>query len=349
MKKRVAAIAMVMLISFLILPGCQASKGLETDEIKIPQYKDLEVAQVEKPEEVTDEQVEADIQTILKSKAEVSKVTDRAVQDGDTANIDFVGKIDGKEFEGGSAEGYPLEIGKGQFIPGFEDSVIGQKIGETYDRNGQFPESYGNADYAGKDVVFTITVNSISESVSPELTDEFVQSVSEKSKTVDEYKAEIKEKLQVEAEDKYKSKLGTAAMEKIVENTEVKKYSDDEIKKYVDSATEYYKTMAEYQNMEFADYLEQSGVTEEQFETMMEDNAKNQVKQTMIIKAIADKEKIEVTDEIYEEQAERIASSLDYESVDVLKEVSEEDELKDAVLYNLVYDWLAEHCIQIAS
>ena len=188
MKRKSAIAFAAVLACSAVLTGCQESKGLETKDLKITQYKEVEVDQVEKPEEVTAEAVDEYIESILKVNAETVKVKDRAVEKGDTVNIDFVGKIDGKAFDGGSAEGYSLEIGSDAFIPGFEDSVIGHKIDETFDWNGSFPDDYGNKDYAGKDVVFTITVNSISRSNVPELTDEFVKSVSKESTNVEEYK-----------------------------------------------------------------------------------------------------------------------------------------------------------------
>ncbi len=351
MKKRLAAMLTGVLASSVVLSGCQASKGLETDDLKITQYKDVEVAQVAKPSDITDEDVDKQIQTVLSVHAETSKVTDRAVKDGDTANIDFVGKIDGKEFEGGAGEGYPLEIGSGAFIPGFEESVIGHKIGETYDWNGQFPDTYGNADYAGKDVVFTITVNSISETVTPELTDEFVGTVSEKSKTIDEYKNEVKKLLEKKAEDNYKDTLGTSVMEKVLENTEIKAYPEDELKERTEGTIEDYKNAAKEQNIDFDDYLQYNGMTEEQFEEQIKENTKERMKQTMVFNAIAEKENIELTDELYEEQLEKIvrAYSEQYENVDALKKAAEEDELKEVALYNVVLDWLTEHCIQKAS
>ena len=163
MKKKVVAILTGALAASMLLSGCAASKGLETDELKISMYKGVEVEEVEKPEEVTDEDVENTINATLQSNATIKEITDRAVESGDTATIDFVGKMDGEEFDGGSSTDYPLEIGSGQFIDGFEDSVIGHEIGETYDWNGKFPDNYDNTDLAGKDVVFTITVKSISQ------------------------------------------------------------------------------------------------------------------------------------------------------------------------------------------
>lgn len=200
MKKKVIAILTGALAVSMLLSGCAASKGLETDELKISMYKGVEVEEVEKPEEVTDEDVENTINATLQSNATIKEITDRAVESGDTATIDFVGKMDGEEFEGGSSTDYPLEIGSGQFIDGFEDSVIGHEIGETYDWNGKFPDDYSNTDLAGKDVVFTITVKSISQTEVPELTDDFVKQVSEESANVKEYKEEVKKQLEEDNE-----------------------------------------------------------------------------------------------------------------------------------------------------
>ena len=285
----------------------------------------------------------------LASKLETIEITDRPVKSGDTANIDFVGKIGGEAFEGGSAEGYPLEIGSGAFIPGFEDSIIGHSIGETFDWNGSFPEDYGNADYAGKDVVFTITVNSISQSIVPELTDEFVKSVSEKSKNVKEYKAEVKKQLEKEGKENYENQLNSQVIQKVLENSEVPEYPEDEVEKMCVETIEQHKTIATYLNMEYEDYLQQNGFSIEEFEKRVENDAKESIKQTMAIKAIAEKEKIKMTDEIYEERLKEMAKLYEYEDVDAIKEAFEEEDLKDIVLKELVVEWLAEHCIQKAS
>lgn len=350
MKKRLVMIFAGALASSVILAGCEASKGLETENVKITQYKEIEVDAVAKPEEVTDEAVDARIQATLESNTETSAVTDRAVQTGDTANIDFVGKIDGEEFEGGSSKGYDLAIGSGSFIAGFEDSIIGHNIGETFDWNGSFPEDYGNADYAGKDVVFTITVNSISQSTVPELTDDFVKSVSEKSKNVKEYKAEIKKQLEKEGKANYQSQLNSQVIQKVLENSEVSEYPEDEVEKLCNDTIEQSKMIAEYLDMEYEDYLQQNGFTVEEYEKQVEKDVKEYLKQDIVIKAIAEKEKINMTDEMYEKQLKKMVETYDgYEDVDDIKEDVDEEDLKDIVLNNIVVEWLAEHCIQKAS
>lgn len=342
MKKRLVAVFAGVLTASVILAGCEASKGLETDTVKITQYKEIEIDQVQKPEEVTDEAVDERIQLILQN-AETEK--DRPVKEGDTANIDYVGRIDGEEFDGGSAEGVPLTIGSGAFIDGFEDSIIGHNPGETFDWNGAFPEDYRNTDFAGKEVVFTITVNGIV----PELTDEFVKSVSEESGNVKEYKEEIKKQLEEDGESNYQSQLNSAVLQKVLENTEVLKYPEDEVKELCDETIEQYKSIAQMQGMEYEDYLTQNGVTVEDFEKQVEDMVRTTIKQTLMVEAIADKEKLNMSDEEYEKQFEKMAEIYGYEDVDALKEVADEEDLKDIALQTVVAEWLAEQCIQKAS
>ncbi|MEO2237704.1 trigger factor [Dorea sp. YH-dor226] len=350
MKKKVVAILTGALAASMLLSGCAASKGLETDELKISMYKGVEVEEVEKPEEVTDEDVENTINATLQSNATMKEITDRAVESGDTATIDFVGKMDGEEFDGGSSTDYPLEIGSGQFIDGFEDSVIGHEIGETYDWNGKFPDDYGNTDLAGKDVVFTITVKSIAQTEVPELTDDFVKQVSEESANVKEYKEEVKKQLEEDNEQNYEDSLTQEAWDKVLENTEVKKYPEDEVKEFSDSLIEQYKTAAEYYGQEYEDFIEtQMGTTVEDFEQQVEDVAKENIKQKMATEAIADKEKIKMDDETYEKELKELADLYGYTDVDSLKEAASEEDLKDIVLNNLVKEWVREHCVQVAS
>lgn len=350
MKKKIVMALTGVFAASMMLAGCQGSKGLETDELKITQYKGVEVEEVSKPGEITDEEVESAIESNLQMNAVTTEVTDRAVESGDTATIDFVGKIDGKEFEGGSSTDYALVIGSGTFIDGFEDSIIGHKIGDTFDWNGVFPEDYMNADYAGKDVVFTITVKSISKEEIPELNEEFVKSVSEESKTVEEYKAEIKKQLEKDAETNYQDTLAQEVWDKVLENTEVKKYPEDELNEMVDSLREQYESAAEYYEMDFSSFLQdQMGMTEEEFDEEARSAVEATLKEKMVTEAIADKEKIKYTDEEYEAELKELAELYGYEDVDSLKETTEEEDLEDYVLGNTVKNWLVDHCIQVAS
>ena len=228
--------------------------------------------------------------------------------------------------------------------------MIGHNIGDTYDWEGKFPDDYAAADYAGKDVTFTITVKSITEQKLPELNDEFVKSVSEESKTVKEYKKEIKKQLEEDAETTYNDSLSAEVWEKVLDNTTVNKYPEDEIKELSDSLISQYKSAAEYSGMEYEEFIEQNmGDSVEEFEKQVEEAAKANNKQIMVTKAIADKEKITLDDKTYESELKELADMYGYEDVDALKEAAEEEDLKNIILNNLVKEWLVEHCVQVAS
>ena len=350
MKKRIMTLVTGILASAAVLTGCSGSKGLETDALSISVYKGVEIDEIQKPAEVTDEDVENTIQSSLQMNATQEEITDRPVEDGDIATIDFTGKINGQEFEGGSSTDYPLTIGSGLFIDGFEDSVIGHNIGDTYDWQGKFPDNYQNAEYAGKDVVFTITVKGIAEESVPELNDNFVKSVSEKSKSVKEYKEEVRKQLTDDNETSYENQVGQAVWQKVLENTEIKKYPEDEMKELSKTLLDQYKSMAEYAEQDYETYIqEQMGYSVEEFEKQVEEAAKASLKQSMVTEAIADKEKIKLSNKEYKEQLKKIADSYMYEDVDALKEAAEEEDLKDIALNNMVREWLKEHSVQVAK
>lgn len=350
MKKRIMTLVTGILASAAVLTGCSGSKGLETDALSISVYKGVEIDEIQKPAEVTDEDVENTIQSSLQMNATQEEITDRPVEDGDIATIDFTGKINGQEFEGGSSTDYPLTIGSGLFLDGFEDSVIGHNIGDTYDWQGKFPDNYQNAEYAGKDVVFTITVKGIAEESVPELNDNFVKSVSEKSKSVKEYKEEVRKQLTADNETSYENQVGQAVWQKVLENTEIKKYPEDEMKELSKTLIDQYKSMAEYAEQDYETYIqEQMGYSVEEFEKQVEEAAKASLKQSMVTEAIADKEKIKLSNKEYKEQLKKIADSYMYEDVDALKEAAEEEDLKDIALNNMVREWLKEHSVQVAK
>lgn len=339
-----------ILASAAVLTGCSGSKGLETDALSISVYKGVEIDEVAKPAEITDEDVDNAITSNRQMNAVQEEITDRPVEEGDIAVIDFTGKIDGQEFEGGSATNYSLTIGSGMFIEGFEDSVIGHNIGDAYDWQGKFPDDYNKEEYAGKDVVFSITVKGISKQSIPELTDEFVKSVSSESKTVKEYKEEVKKRIASDNKKNYEDSISQSVWQKVLDNTEIKKYPEKEVKKISDSLVDQYKTTAEYYQQDYETFIQdQMGYSVEEFEKQVDDAAKASIKQTMVTEAIADKEKIKLSDDKYKEQLKKIAKSFGYEDVDALKESAEEDDLKDMALNNMVKEWLTENCVQVKA
>lgn len=343
MKKRLTAVLTGALAVSMILAGCAASKGLETDELKITQYKDVEVEQIEKPAEITDEEVDSSIQLALQS----NPLQEGTVEMGDTAVIDFVGKMDGVPFDGGTGTDYALTIGSGSFIPGFEESIVGHAVGDEFDWEGAFPEDYHAAELAGKPCVFTITVKGIVS----ELTDDFVKSVSEKSKTIDEYKTEVRKQLEENAQRNYEDSLGAAVWQKVLDNTEVTKYQEDKVKEMVDGVIGQYKTAAEAEGMEYEDMIEQqNNVSAKEFEAQVEEAAKSSLKQTMALEAIAKKEKIEIDDETYKEQLDYMVKIYDgFDSPEDIEAAVDEEYLKEIMLNNVVRAWLADHCVQVAN
>ena len=183
----------------------------------------------------------------------------------------------------------------------------------------------------------------------PELTDEFVQTVSEESKTVDEYKEEVKKLLEDSAEDNYQYDLESEAWDAVVEKAEVISYPEDEVKETEEQIINNYKSLAEAYGMEYADYITSQGMEVEDFEKQVSDAAESSVKQKYLAQAIAEKEKLTLTDKEYEEEFKKLAEEYGYPDVDTMKESASEDELKNIVLQNKVKEWLADNCIQVVN
>ena len=227
MKKKVVAFTLAMSMSAMLLAGCQ-SKELSNKYATITSYKGVEVDKIDKPE-VSDDDVDAQIQsTMIDHIADITE--QRAAKEGDKAIIDFVGKKDGEAFQGGTSSNYALELGSNTFIDGFEDGIIGHTPGETFDLNLTFPENYQSTDLAGQEVVFTVTLNGFL----PELSDDIVKILADKSETVEEYKKEVKNDLQATKDESYESSLKEAAWNAILDNTEVKEYPEDKVQEYID-------------------------------------------------------------------------------------------------------------------
>lgn len=351
MKKRMAVLTAGVCAAALMLTGC--SGEISNDYVTITQYKGVEVEKQDAVK-VTDEEVEQQIENIRQSNATTTEITDRAAQDGDIVTIDYAGKKDGVAFDGGTAEDQQLKLGSDSFIDGFEDGIIGHNIGETFDLNLTFPEDYQSTDLAGQAVVFTVTLDGISVSEVPELNDEFVKSVSEKSKTVEEYKKEIKESMEKSNEESAKTALKESAWTAVMENTEVTKYPKDELSDMISTIKEQYQSMAEYYNLEFADFLTQYlNMDEETFNTEATKVAKEQVKQNLAVDLIIKKAKIDVSDKVMNKKYKEYAKNYGYDSADALKEAMKEagneKNLEQMVKLDLVQEWVAENCKQVEA
>ncbi len=354
MKRKTAVLLTGVLAASVIMTGCSGNRA-SNEYVSVGGYKGIEVADIEEPKEVDEETVDEYIQAVLSQHSMQEEIKDRKVKSGDTVNIDFVGKMDGEKFDGGSSESYNLEIGSGSFIEGFEDSIIDHKPGETFDWNGKFPDPYtGNPDFSGKDVTFTITVNYICGEVTvPELTDEFVKSVSEESKTVEEYKKEIEKQLTEGGTSDFDLQLQDAAWKAVFEKAEIKGYPDGELEEVKTRLMDPIKQQAESEKMELADFLEQYyQLSEEDFEKQAEDYAKESIEQKLVAWAIAEEENLVPGDSEWEKEYEALAEEMGFGDVDALKEAAKasgdpEEVLQDVIVQNRVREFLAEYAIQV--
>lgn len=338
-RKKVLAAGVCIVVVVSLLAGC-APKEIENDYVKINGYTGLEVSEITKTE-VTDETVDSQIEQIRQNYATYTEITDRAAQEGDMVTIDYSGAIDGVAFDGGTASGQQLELGAGGYIDGFEDGIVGHMAGETFDVNTTFPDPYeNNPDLAGKDAVFTITLSKIEEVSLPELNDEFVTMVKGEETTVDDYKKEIRDILESQAEVQDQTQKQTAIMDALMENVELKKYPEDKIEEYTNLMTDQYQQIATSLNMKYADFLEQyMGMDEEAFNEEVDSQVKEYVKQQEVLDLIAEEEDITVSDDEINEWLEKNAQSQQM-TVDELKEQYSDDELKEQALNEKVVSWL---------
>lgn len=302
------------------------------DCIVLGDYKGLRLTKT--VGQVTEEEVDSYIQ----SQATAEEVTDEnaAVQDGDTVNIDYVGKIDGKEFDGGSAQGSVLVIGSDTFIDGFEDGLIGMKKGETKDLNLTFPDDYGNTDVAGKAVVFTVTLNSISRA--PEQDDAWVSSYTDgKYTSMDDYRAYMKESLQEGNDEAADQQLNSDAWEQIEKTCTFLKLP----KSYVEEGSEEFEknvtSQAEQYNATLDDFITQNGLTAEKYKTRKEQYGRYTAESRLLLEALMQAEQLTDDSQEYKDALSETEKAWGM-TEDALKEQYGEDTLKQYVETQMVLD-----------
>ena len=333
MKKRIMALflAMAMVVA---ATGC--GKGYKVGEngevyndyVKIKQWKELEVERVD-PIPVTDEDVNMSIETDLQTLTSYVEIKDRGAQNGDQVTLGYVGKMDGVAFEGGtSLEDAVFILGEGSFIPGFQEGVVGHKMGETFDVPVTFPAEYSpNPDMAGKAAVFTMTLKKVEQVVVPELTDETAKQLNSKAKDVEEYKKLVRENLedlnQEEAEMQMKSNL----LGVLLEQCEVIEYPEEELKENIEDMTEFMDNQLEqqaaYAGMTAEAYLEASGYTEEQWKEEIEGFVKENLRMKYSLELLLDVEKISHTEEDYESFLKEEAEKQGFKDADEVEEALE--------------------------
>ena len=276
-------------------------------EVKISSYKGMKIKEF--AYNVKDEEVEAELNRVLDRNARKVEVTDRAAANGDIVNIDFVGTVDGVKFDGGEAEGFDLTLGSGQFIPGFEDQVIGMNIGETKDVNVTFPENYQAENLKGKPAVFAVKLNGIKAKELPELTDEFIKEATG-SESVEAYKAKAKERLQQQANRRANDATENSILDAIAANTEAE-IPQAMINSEVDNLIKKFEYQLMYQGLKLQDYLDFLKVTEADFRKNYEEQAKATVLKQLIISQIIKEENIEATEEEVDAKVAEQAASVE--------------------------------------
>lgn len=292
-------------------------------EVTLGQYKGVEVEKADAS--VSAEDVEAELKKVQEQNARLLTVEDRGVEDGDQTVIDFEGFVDGKGFEGGKAEDYPLTIGSHSFIDTFEEQLIGKKIGEECEVNVTFPTEYHAADLAGKPATFKVTVKEIKVKELPELNDEFASEVSEFD-TLDEYKKDVERKLAEKKEIEANSKNEDAVVAKVVENASME-IPDKMIDAQAENMVQDMARRMQSQGLSLDMYLKYTGMTVEQMKEQARPDAEKRIRTRLVLEAVAQAENIQISDEKVDEEVAKMAEAYKME-VDKLKSYMSESDIK---------------------
>ena len=275
-------------------------------EVKLGDYKNLEVS-VEESKEVSDQDVNDKIERERKNLAELT-IKDAAAENGDTVVIDFVGTVDGVEFDGGKGDNFSLELGSGQFIPGFEDQLVGAKAGDDVEVKVTFPADYQAEDLAGKDAVFATKVHEVKSKEVPELDDELAKDIDEEVETLDELKAKYRKELEAAKEIAYDDAVEGAAIEKAVENAEIIELPEEMVHDEVHRAMNEFLSNMQRQGISPEMYYQLTGTTEEDLHKQYEADADKRVRTNLVIEAIAAAEGFDATDEEIEKEITDLAA-----------------------------------------
>lgn len=309
-------------------------------EVTLGEYKGVEVKKAEAV--VTDEDVENELTAARKKNGRLIDVEDGAIEDGDNTIIDFTGYIDDKTFDGGAGTDYPLVIGSHSFIEGFEDQLIGKKKGETCDVNVTFPAEYHADELAGKPAKFVVTIKEVKRNELPELNDEFASEVSDFD-TLDEYKADIRKKLQEKKEQDAKVENENNVIEKVVENAQMElpqPMVDTQAREMVEN----YARRLQSQGLNINDYMKYTGMTPEKLMEQMRPEAEKRIKTRLVLEKVVEVENVEVSDEKLDEQINEIAASYKLEG-DKLKEMMgerEKEQIREDLKVQAAIDLLVE-------
>ena len=310
-------------------------------EVTLGEYKGLEVAKTDV--EVSEEEVAAELEKERKNNARTVAVEDRAVKMGDITTIDFEGFCDGVAFEGGKGENYPLTIGSGQFIPGFEDQLVGAELNKEVDVNVTFPEDYQAENLAGKPAVFKCTVKEIKEEILPELDDEFAAEVSEFD-TLDEYKADVKKNLEEKKAKDAKNAKADAAVAAVVDDAEIEIPEPMLATEQRQMVDQFAQRIAS-QGMSMDMYMQYTGMTKELLLEQVKPQAEERIKSRLCLEAVAKAENLEATEEDFVKECETMAEVYQMEADKVKEMLGEEGKksvMKDLVIQKAM-DFVADN------
>ena len=298
-------------------------------EVKLGEYKNLEVS-VDVSKEVSDADVDAKIERERNNLAELVLKEDKAAN-GDTVVIDFVGTVDGVEFDGGKGDNFSLELGSGQFIPGFEDQLVGHAAGETVEVNVTFPEDYQATDLAGKDAKFVTTIHEVKEKEVPELDDELAKDIDEDVETLDELKEKYRKELAESKEIAFDDAVESAALDLAVENAEIVELPEEMVHEEVHRSVNEFLGNMQRQGISPDMYFQITGTSQEDLHKQHEADAEKRTKTNLVIEAVAKAEGFEASDEDIEAEIASLAADYNME-VERVRQLLSADMLKHDIV-----------------
>lgn len=301
-------------------------------EVEVADYKGISIDK--KVDEVTDEAINNEIEKLRQQGIRVTTVEDRAAQNDDDVVIDFEGFKDNVAFEGGKAENFNLSLGSGQFIPGFEEQVVGHNIGDEFDINVSFPEEYQVKELAGQPVVFKVKVNEIKQKEVPEVNDDFVKDTTEFD-TVDELNADLRKKLEEAAQKKADSEVESRMMDKVIDGMKVE-IPEVMYERRIDGMQSDFENRLSQQGLNIDMYLQYTGMDKDSFRKTFKEQAERQVKLRLALDKIAEIEKIEVTAEDIDKEYAKVAEQYKMEVEKIKTYINEEDLKKDIAVEKAV-------------
>jgi trigger factor len=340
MKKGIILVTTMFML--LLVTGCGKKNDITkdlgykvSDYVKLGDYKGVEV--VLDSTEVTDEDIDAAIQADIEQFTTVEQIKKGTIADGNTVNIDFDGKLNGESFEGGTSNSYDLAIGAGQFIDGFEEQLVGKKVGDKVKVTVTFPKEYERSpDLAGKEVVFDVKINYIhGDPIVPKLNEEFVKT-NFQLETIEDYRNSKKETIAKTKKETAETNKISNAWQAAIANAKVSDHPEKEIKEALQRMKDQIKEWASYYKMEYADVLKQEGTSEETFDKDMLSNAQQVVAERLVLYAIIEKENISLSDEEYTKGLDELIKRFNYTDKEEFLKSFEEEEIRNQLIFEKV-------------